>query len=361
MKEKNKIITEIRETGSSKDSSLARYRALFDLAAVGYLSLNYEGTILESNHFFANLLGVEQQQLINRDLKLFLTEDSLKTLLSWLKDANTGHERSSSELTLKRKDGSLLHTQAEGLNHAETNEFLLTVIDLTYRRQADERMHSLTQKLRDLSAHIEAGMEKEKKRISREIHDGLGSSLSALKMELSLLSRRLNPGKQDPEITKHIRSMSVLVESTVELVRKLATELRPEVLDELGLIAALKWYTRDFEERTGIQTGFTVYPKDFRLEPQLSTAVFRIFQEIMNNISRHSRAGKVTIFLRKQQHLFLMRVRDNGIGIREEEMNNKRSFGIIGMQERVKLQKGQIKIHGIRNKGTTIVLEIPLP
>ena len=360
MKEKKKNTVEVKQPSLAEDTLLSRYRTMFDFAAIGYLSVNYDGIILESNLFFANLLGEERQQLLNRDVRIFLNSDSLAIFENWLKDPSADNEKRSSEMTMKRRDGSVLFTEAECLHHAVAHEFLLTFIDLTYRRQSNERMLSLTQKLRDLSAHIEAGMEKEKKRISREIHDGLGSSLSALKMELSLLSRRLNPENQDPEIAKHIRSMSVLVESTVELVRKLATELRPEVLDELGLLAALKWYTRDFEERTGIQTGFTVYPKDFRLEPKLSTAVFRIFQEIMNNISRHSKAGKVTIFLRKQQHLFLMRVRDDGIGIREEEMNNKRSFGIIGMQERVKLQKGQIKIHGIRNKGTTIVLEIPI-
>ena len=178
-------------------------------------------------------------------------------------------------------------------------------------------------------------MEQEKKRIAREIHDGLGSALSALKMELSLLRRRLEPGNSDPEIEKQIRSMSALVEGTVDLVRKLATELRPEVLDELGLIATLRWYTRDFGERAGFTSGFTVYPKDFKLDPALSTAIFRIFQEIMNNVAKHSAAGRVTVFLRKQQHQFLMRVRDDGIGIHEEELNHKRSFGIIGMLDLV--------------------------
>ncbi len=154
--------------------------------------------------------------------------------------------------------------------------------------------------------------------------------------------------------------MSELLDATVDMVRKLATQLRPGVLDELGLISTLRWYSADFEKRTGITARVTVYPKDFNLDLGISTAIFRIFQEIMNNVAKHSKASNVIIFLRKQQHQFMMRVRDNGIGISEDETGNRRSFGIIGIQERVKLLKGKIKINGIKNNGTIIEIEIPL-
>jgi len=341
------------------DSLLEKYTSLYDSDLVGHLTLNKQGIILEANRFFARLLGVDQALLLHRSVMDFVAYESGPALSSWLDTAVPGQDSTSFELILKSGNGSLFYTLAEGRIPVISDEYRLTVIDMTYRRQAGERMDSLTRKLRDLSAHIEAGMEQEKKRIAREIHDGLGSSLSALKMELSILHRRLDPENVNQEIENHIRSMSALVEGSVELIRKLATELRPEVLDELGLITTLGWYTSDFKTRTGIITGFSVYPKDFKLDPVISTAVFRIFQEIMNNITKHAGATKVTIFLHKRHHLFLMRVRDNGVGIKDEELEHKRSFGIIGMQERVKLLKGQIKITGVRNKGTTVVLEIP--
>ena len=339
---------------------LKKYRTLFDFAPVGLLTLNNEGVILEINLFCARMLGIDRPLLLNRNLRPFVTSETWPLIESWLAGAMENADKSTFEITLISANGSPCYVLAEGMIIQNHSAFMLTMLDQTYLRQADERMQTLAGKLHDLSAHIEAGMEQEKKRIAREIHDGLGSSLTALKMELSLLNRRLGNEKRDPEIEKHIRSMSALVEGTVDLVRKLATELRPEVLDELGLIAALRWYARDFGERTGITTGFSVYPKDFMLEPELSSVIFRIFQEIMNNAAKHSKATKVTIFLRKQQHLFLMRVRDKGIGINDEEASHKRSFGIIGMQERAKLQHGNIKITGARDKGTTIVLEIPI-
>jgi len=339
---------------------LSRYEALFDLAPVGYIILNANYIILDVNPFCARLLGPDPKLIIGQVFRRFVSDESWPVFSAGLIANTPLSENKEFELTLKTVDGTLLSAQANVLSLVNPDEYIISILDMTYRRQTDDRMQGLTQKLRDLSAHIEAGMEQEKKRIAREIHDGLGSALSALKMELSLLRRRLEPGNSDPEIEKQIRSMSALVEGTVDLVRKLATELRPEVLDELGLIATLRWYTRDFGERAGFTSGFTVYPKDFKLDPALSTAIFRIFQEIMNNVAKHSAAGRVTVFLRKQQHQFLMRVRDDGIGIHEEELNHKRSFGIIGMQERVKLLKGQMKITGIKGKGTTVLLEIPI-
>ena len=338
----------------------ARYESLFDSAPVGYLVLDEKCTVLFANKFCAGLLGTDPNIIMNQDFCRFISDESRLMLSSVIGGSTPLAGNKTFELTLITLNGAATIAQANVVSLVNPDEYLISILDMTYRRQSEDRIQGLTQKLRDLSAHIEAGMEKEKKRIAREIHDGVGSSLSALKMELSLLRRRLGHGNPDPEIEKHIRSMSALVESTVDLIRKLATELRPEVLDELGLIATLRWYTRDFGERTGFTTGFTVYPKDFKLDPVLSTAVFRIFQEIMNNIAKHSGAGKVTVFLRKQQHQFLLRVKDDGIGIREEELNHKRSFGIIGMQERVKLLKGQLRITGIKGKGTTVLLEVPL-
>jgi len=342
------------------DSLLAKYTAFYDSAPVGYLTLNSEGVILDANLFCAGMLGIARSLLLQHNIREYVTEETWPALSSWLENATAIQGHSSFELTLKATNGTLFYTQVDAMIPERNNELQFTILDMTYRRQADERLHDLTQKLRDLSAHIEAGMEKEKKRIAREIHDGLGSTLSALKIELSILRRRLNPDSIDEKIENHIRSMSSLVDGSVELIRKLATELRPEVLDELGLLATLRWYARDFEGRTGISTGFNVYPKDFHLDPILSTAVFRIFQEIMNNVAKHAGATKVTIFLHKQHQQFLLRVRDNGVGIRDEELNHKRSFGIIGMQERVKLQKGQIKITGIPGNGTTVLIEIPI-
>jgi len=182
------------------DSLLEKYTSLYDSDLVGHLTLNKQGIILEANRFFARLLGVDQALLLHRSVMDFVAYESGPALSSWLDTAVPGQDSTSFELILKSGNGSLFYTLAEGRIPVISDEYRLTVIDMTYRRQAGERMDSLTRKLRDLSAHIEAGMEQEKKRIAREIHDGLGSSLSALKMELSILHRRLDPENVNQEI-----------------------------------------------------------------------------------------------------------------------------------------------------------------
>ncbi|MEI6456929.1 MAG: histidine kinase [bacterium] len=329
------------------------FRELFEFSPVGQITVNSKGTILDLNSFFAGMLGTDRDQLMGRQLGEFIGESTRENLMRSLDTAFSTRSGISFEITLS--GGADLRVDC--LVPGKGTDCLMIITDITHRRQNEEKFTGLMQKLRDLSAHIESGMEKERKRIAREIHDGLGSSLSGLKMELSILRRSL---QHDPVVDKRIISMSQLIDSMVDLVRKLATELRPEVLDELGLIATLRWFARDFQVRTGIETGVNVFPKDFTLEPILSTTIFRIFQEIMTNISRHAKASRVTVFLRKQNHQLQMRVRDDGIGIREEEINSKRSFGIIGIQERVKLQKGHVRITGIPGKGTTIFIEIPI-
>jgi two-component system sensor histidine kinase UhpB len=332
-------------------------RQFYHFSPVGYVTLDRKGNILAINPCAAELLGKKADLLLGHPLAEFICETARAGLSGSLERAFSDHSTVSLEATLCGRNLAEMDVRIDCLVPEKSRRCLVVITDITHRRQTEEKFNGLMQKLRALSAHIETGMEKERKRIAREIHDGLGSSLSGLKMELSVLRRSIG---KDRETEKRIGAMSELIDSMVDLVRKLATELRPEVLDELGLVAAIRWFARDFSDRTGIGTGVNVFPRDFTVKPALSTAIFRIFQEIMTNISRHSRAGRVTIFLRKKNHQFQMRVRDDGIGIREEDLNSKRSFGIIGIQERVKLQKGIVKITGIRGKGTTIYIEIPI-
>jgi signal transduction histidine kinase len=255
------------------------------------------------------------------------------------------------------------HVSCSVYNPDDAGNSILFLLDITHSKLTEERFSDLTGKLRDLSGHIESGMEAERKRLAREIHDGLGSSLSALKMELSVMKRRLKASTQPeviPVIENGLEAITGQIDSMVDLVRKLVTELRPGVLDELGLLATVRWFAADFQKRTGLEVAVNVYPDDFSLDPNLSTAIFRILQEVMTNIQKHAAASRVVIFLRKQNHQFQMRIRDDGIGIGEKALNNKRSFGIIGMQERIRLLRGKLSITGEKDKGTTVFIEIPI-
>jgi PAS domain S-box-containing protein len=217
------------------------------------------------------------------------------------------------------------------------------------------------EELRRLSAYIQSAREEERTRISREIHDELGQSLTGLKMDLSWLEKKfmVNEVKSDIIIDK-INSMSQLIDSTIKTVRKISSELRPGVLDYLGLPAAVEWQSQDFQKRTGITCKIVTMPAEIKLTQDLSTAVFRIFQETLTNVARHSNANLVEISMVNNESSLILTIKDNGKGITEEELHNKKSLGLVGMRERAELFGGEFKITGTK-EGTAVRVKIPFP
>ena len=213
------------------------------------------------------------------------------------------------------------------------------------------------QSLRDLSVHLQSIREEERTKIARDIHDELGQTLTALKMELSWLARKL-PADQEA-ISDKVQNMINHIDMTIDSVQRIYTELRPTVLDNLGLVAAIEWQAKEFQERTGIKCKVSFYPENIIMGRDKRTAVFRIFQEAMTNIARHAEASAVTIDLEETSDRVILTVKDNGKGITEEQILDPRAFGIIGMKERAYFLGGEVKISGIVNKGTAVILNIP--
>jgi signal transduction histidine kinase len=223
-------------------------------------------------------------------------------------------------------------------------------------------MIAYTEQLRSLSDHLTTIREEERLLLAREIHDGFGSTLTALKMDLMMLKRSIlqDDAIDNKQIIDNFQSMSELIDSAIGLMRRLARELRPEILDELGLVEAVKWYIAEFEKRTNIKFHLTVFPRNIKTDSKRSITIFRIFQEILINIARHSKATEVTIFLRKQKDIIYLLVHDNGIGISTDDIKAGRTLGILGMKERALIIGGNLYIDGEQGKGTTIKVEIPL-
>ncbi|MFC1950011.1 sensor histidine kinase, partial [Chloroflexota bacterium] len=157
-----------------------------------------------------------------------------------------------------------------------------------------------------------------------------------------------------------VREMSSLVDDTISKVQRIATELRPGILDDLGIIAALEYAVAEFQQRSGIKCRLNAESEDLVLDPEIATEVFRIFQEALTNVSRHAEATSVSVILKRKDNRLVMQLKDNGVGIREEQVSGKHSFGLMGMRERANLAGGQFQIKGIPGKGTTITLSIPL-
>lgn len=226
------------------------------------------------------------------------------------------------------------------------------------RKHAEERLRDSHEQLRALSVYLQYVREEERTRIAREVHDELGQQLTKFKMDLAWLGGRL-PRALRPLLDK-IHDMSAHVDSTIQSVRRIATELRPGILDDLGLVAALEWQANEFQTRTGIECHVTSNLHDTLLDGDLNTAFFRIFQETLTNIMRHANASRVDVSAMKGEGYLVLTVRDNGRGIQPGEITDRRSIGLLGMEERAGLLGGEFKIAGEPGRGTTVTVRIPL-
>jgi len=222
--------------------------------------------------------------------------------------------------------------------------------DVSEKKRAEEQMARSQEQLRALSTRLQEAREEERTRISREIHDELGQALTGLKMDLSWLRRSLPEGH--PESYERIESMAGLIDSNIALVRQISSDLRPAVLDQLGLAAALEWLAQDFEKRTGIKCTFDTDVSERRFDENTSSTVFRVFQEALTNITRHAEATRVDVVLDEHDGMIVLEVKDNGKGISESEIGAAKSLGILGMKERAMAVGGEFDVIGVSGKGT---------
>jgi signal transduction histidine kinase len=213
--------------------------------------------------------------------------------------------------------------------------------------------------LRALAARLISIREDERARIAREVHDELGQFLTGLKMDVTWLRKHL--GKDQAPLLEKTAAMRQLIDSTIKVVRRIATGMRPEILDDMGLVAAIGWQAKEFQKRMGIRCRVELPRAQPDLDSAMSTAVFRIFQEILTNIARHAKASGVSVRLRISPQRLTLEVVDDGDGIAEQAVHARESLGLLGMQERAQLFGGEVSIRGKPGRGTTVALSIPLP
>lgn len=271
------------------------------------------------------------------------------------------HDSTPYEITCRKKDGRKVYAIVSPTPQFDENgryigSFAIQT-DITEHKQVEEELHSSREQLRDLTSYLQSVREEERTNIAREIHDELAQVLTALKMDVSWLDNRL-PRDQMPLIEK-TRSMSDLINTTIQTVKRISAELRPGILDDLGLVAAIEWQAEEFQHRTGIVCRVIIDPEELTVEKDRSTAIFRIFQETLTNVSRHAGASRVTVRLREKNGMLSLMVRDNGKGITKKQILDSKSFGLIGMRERVHPWGGAVDIKGIPGKGTTVLVDVP--
>ncbi len=231
--------------------------------------------------------------------------------------------------------------------------------DRRERQRAEDKLRKSLDQLRALSNYLQYVREEERTRIAREVHDELGQALTGLKLDLSWLATKLAARNREP-VQQKIKTMTDHIDETIQTVRRIATELRPGILDSLGLIAALEWQANEFQSRTGIPCVVTTTVADTLWDQQFSTGVFRIFQETLTNVIRHAKATRVEVSFAEESDSLVLIVKDNGRGISEEEIANTRSIGLVGMRERARLIGGELVLQGTPGRGTTVTLRVPL-
>lgn len=229
----------------------------------------------------------------------------------------------------------------------------------TERKRAVEQLRQSHEQLRALSVYLQHVREEERMRISRAVHDELGQALTGLKIDLSWLSGRL-PRDLNLLINKS-KEMSAHIDETIQTVRRISTELRPGILDHLGLVAAIEWQANELQTRTGIHCRVSNSLDHTILDEDMNTVFFRIFQETLTNIIRHANATKVDVNLKEESNRLVLEVKDNGRGITKEQLSNVKSLGLLGMRERAALLGGEVNITGAPKRGTKVSVSIPLP
>jgi signal transduction histidine kinase len=226
-------------------------------------------------------------------------------------------------------------------------------------RRAEEQLRQSHEQLRALSVYLQSVREEERTRIAREVHDELGQALTGCKLDLSWIASKLP--RELKSLIEKTRALTSHIDSTIQTVRRISAELRPGVLDHLGLVAALEWQANEFQNRTGIKCDVRTNLRDTLLDQDLSTTLFRIFQETLTNVIRHAGATQVTVNLKEEDSRITLEVKDNGRGIAQSEVSNGKSMGLLGMRERAALLGGIFRIGRLaRGNGTRVSVSIPL-
>ncbi|HVW84346.1 MAG TPA: PAS domain S-box protein [Bryobacteraceae bacterium] len=358
-------ITERKRAEAALRESEQRFRQLAEnIREVFWINDPREQRVLYVSPAYEQIWG-RSPETIYRDIRCFAGyihhDDRPRALAAFERQIRNG-ERFQEEYRILRPDGTVRWIWDRSfpiLDEAgDVYRFVGIAEDITDRKLVEQELQRSFEQLRALAAGLEKVREEERTRVAREIHDELGQALTAIKIELSWLGRR---SPADGQQTKRVDSILALVDDTIGSVRRISTELRPGVLDDLGLVAAIEWASRDFERRTGTTCLLDLPETNVRADRETATAIFRIFQETLTNVARHAQASRVRIRMREEHRMLLLEIQDNGIGFdKEGSGSHSVSLGILGMRERALLAGGTLDFESAPGQGVTVRVRIPV-
>jgi PAS domain S-box-containing protein len=363
---------EIAERKHAEDAlreSAARFRRYFELGLIGMAITSPTKGMIEVNDQFCEILGYERSELLQMTWAEMTHPDDLCADVTNFNRVIAGEiDGYSMDKRFIRKDGQIIHgtIAVKCLRRADGSvDYCAAMMqDITKRKRVEEQFRASSEQLRALSISLNSAREEEGMRIARELHDELGSALTSLKWDMEgidkLCAEAANP-TGTRKLREKIETMTGLIDATLDTVKRISSELRPGILDDLGLVAAIEWQAQQFQSRSGILTQFDSLIETNGFSREYATAIFRIFKEALTNILRHAQATRVNVILEEEEGEFVLEVNDNGRGITEAETTAPGSLGLIGMRERAHLVGGRIEISGVAGRGTGLALRVPLP
>ena len=396
-------VTDQRRAERALHESEERFRLLIQgIQEYAIFQLDPSGNVVSWNAGAARLKGYHAEEIIGKHFSIFYPREDVlngkperflaeavqrgqsedegwrvrkdgsrfwaSVLVTALQDAKgdlRGFAKLTRDMTVRREREEALTRAKELLElRVEQRAAVLTRVneelrvEIAERRHTEEQFKATLEQLRALAARLQSIREEERASIAREIHDELGQACTAIKMDLALIGRKIT--KRQTQLRTKIESSMQLVDEMIATLRRIASDLRPRTLDDLGLAAALEWQGQEFEKRTGIHCHLALPEEPLNLDSERSIAIFRIFQESLTNVIRHAQATSVDAHLEIQGEQLIFYVHDNGKGFDPQEARARRSLGLVGMQERALLLNGEVKIKGVPGSGTTMMLRIPL-
>ncbi|MBI3806853.1 MAG: PAS domain S-box protein [Nitrospirae bacterium] len=331
------------------------------------ISLDMAGHVMSWNRGAEKMLGYSVKEVLGKHISFIYPEEDREYLEREILGPVKAKGTHQVEVCRRTKSGALSFAQlALTLLRDNTGSPIGIIkysMDITDRKRVQEALLNSRNQLAALAVRLESVREEERTRIAMEVHDVLGQALTGLKLDVAWVHKRITESSDSAwhaAVLTRLDSARELLDSTIQSVRDIATTLRPGVLDEIGLEAAVEWQGREFQHRTGIACNTTIRPRNMALSPEQSTALFRILQEILTNVARHAQATNVQIRLEQSGEHVSLQVRDDGRGITGVEQSGPRAFGLLGMRLRAQQQGGTFDIQGTAGTGTTVTVSIPL-
>ncbi len=352
--ERKKMEQELREAES-------KFRSLAEKSLVGIYIIQ-DGMYAYVNPRFAEIFGYSQKELMDGMPAETVIATQKRSIATENIRARIAGEIESVHYEVEglKKNGDLLQVEIFGsrILYNGRPAIVGSLLDITERKRAEQELLESYRQIRQLSDHLQNIREEERTHIAREIHDELGQYLTVLKMEASWINNHFD--KPAAEIRRKLQDLMALLDETVRTVRRISSELRPSLLDDLGLISAIEWHSREFEKRTGIKTHFSASCGDLTLTNNVKTGLFRIYQESLTNVARHAKAKNVMITAELDAANLVLRITDDGKGFQPEILKEKQTLGILGMKERSAMMQGFYEIKSMPGNGTIVTVTVPL-